>query len=98
MIEDVVPNSYSRDRSANGYRTVDEQIVEEDYPSTPPEDYQVSSAPAFGSPSNRRESYVESPYGYQVYLYLCNIYILYYTLILNSIIMFTEKWLSVVNK
>lgn len=66
VIEDVVPNSYSRDRSANGYRTVDEQIVEEDYPSTPPEDYQVSSAPAFGSPSNRRESYVESPYGYQI--------------------------------
>ena len=32
----------------------------------PPEEYQVSSAPAVGSPSNRRESYVESPYGYQV--------------------------------
>ena len=61
MIEDVVPNSYSQDRPSNDYSS-----IEEEYDSAPPQDYKVSSAPAFGSPSNRRDSYVESPYGYQV--------------------------------
>jgi len=66
VIEDVVPNSYSRDRAQNDYRQVEEPINEQNYPSNPPEDYKVSSAPAFGSPSNRRETYAESPYGYQI--------------------------------
>jgi len=61
VIEDVVPNSYSQDRPSNDYSS-----IEEEYDSTPPQDYKVSSAPAFGSPSNRRDSYVESPYGYQI--------------------------------
>ena len=53
MIEDVVPNPYSANQP--------------DYPSSNDDEYEVSSAPAFGSPSNRRDSIVESPYGYQVY-------------------------------
>ena len=67
MIEDVVPNSFSRDRQGNDYRSIDEpSFTENNYESSAAEEYKVSSAPAFGSPSNRRDSYVESPYGYQV--------------------------------
>ena len=64
VIEDVAPNSYSLDRSSDSYGSIEELESEEKYPV---EDYKVSSAPAFGSPSNRRDSYVESPYGYQVF-------------------------------
>ena len=67
MIEDVAPNSYSRDRNTNSYEPIEELVTEEKYPAAPIDDYKVSSAPAFGSPSNRRDSYVESPYGYQVF-------------------------------
>ena len=65
MIEDVAPNSYTRDRSSDSYGSPEDLVIEEKYPV---EDYKVSSAPAFGSPSNRRDSYVESPYGYQVFI------------------------------
>lgn len=63
VIEDVAPNSYTRDRSSDSYGSPEDLVIEEKYPV---EDYKVSSAPAFGSPSNRRDSYVESPYGYQI--------------------------------
>ena len=65
MIEDVAPNSYTQDRPSDSYGSIEELEPEEKYPV---EDYKVSSAPAFGSPSNRRDSYVESPYGYQVFI------------------------------
>lgn len=52
VIEDVVPNTYPASQP--------------DYPSSNDDEYEVSSAPAFGSPSNRRDSIVESPYGYQI--------------------------------
>ena len=67
VIEDVAPNAFARNRESNTY-TVSEETNNEPYYQLPPEDYKVSSAPAIGSPSNRRDSYVESPYGYQVKL------------------------------
>ena len=80
MIEDVAPNSYTRDRPIDSYDPIEELPTEEKYPSAPLDDYKVSSAPAFGSPSNRRDSYVESPYGYQVF----HIYIYRWLLLFTS--------------
>lgn len=65
VIEEVVPNPYTQNRAGNDYTSREGPNNEQHY-QVPSEEYKVSSAPAFGSPSNRRDSYVESPYGYQI--------------------------------